>query len=97
MLSAEEPASNDQPGARADHCWGPEPAAWGRISAISFWNRALSPVFGGAPQSKLHTSILQANDYKRFGSANGGRNRFEPSGPVRSSSKWHILNELRSP
>src|SRR5258708_28237287 len=43
--------------------------------AISFWNRALSPVFGGAPQAKLHTSILQANDLKRFGSANGNRTR----------------------
>jgi hypothetical protein len=50
--------------------------------ANSFLNRALSPVFGGTPQSKLHTSILQANDDKSFGSANGGSNPDSPPSSV---------------
>ena len=41
----------------------------------SIWIRALAPSFAAPPQCRPCTWILQAADYKRVGSANGGRTR----------------------
>jgi hypothetical protein len=39
------------------------------------WNRALPQSLAERRSARLHTSILQTDDYKWFGSANGGRTR----------------------
>jgi hypothetical protein len=40
--------------------------------ANSIWNRALPRSLAERRSARLHTSILQVDDYKWFGSANGG-------------------------